>query len=228
MKNHPALPCNNRLTNSSYQNLTNITLELDSGEHGLDSTLSIFSTTLFTMRSDMVATIICSQPSARLQLHFIEDVIISEITFVGCKEIEISFVDQFRFENSSFQSSPNGSLVLNHITNTIVTGSSFTEVSQRQCDKAALITNNSSVLVQHCIFSNSQTCIYNTLSALIIDSCVFVNNSLLGCDQEFHTTAMITALNGPQTSRSMTVTNSDFVDNCKVTNDRYVYNYDYY
>ena len=204
-----------RFTNDSYQNLTNITLELDSGEHGLDSTLSIFSIILFTMISDTAATIICSQPSARLQLHFIEDVIMNGITFVGCKEIEISFVDQFRFENSSFQSSPNGSLVPNHITNITVTGSSFIEISQRQCDKAALIINNSSVLVQHCIFSNSQTCIYSTLSALTIDSCVFVNNSLMGCDI-YHKTSMVTVINGPLTSKLVTVTNCDFIDNLKV------------
>ena len=103
-----------RFTNDSYQNLTNITLELDSGEHNLNSTLSVFNVTLFTMRSDTAATIIFSQPSVRLQLCFIEDVIISGITFIGCKEIEIAFVDQFRFENSSFESSPNGSLILNH------------------------------------------------------------------------------------------------------------------
>ena len=92
-----------RFTDDSYQNLSNITLELDSGEHSLDSTLSIFNITAFEVSSDTAATtVICSKPGVGLQLHSIEDVVISGTTFVGCKEIEISFVDQFRFENPVF------------------------------------------------------------------------------------------------------------------------------
>ena len=117
-----------RFTNDNYHSLANITLELDSGEHSVDSTLSIFNITLFTMSSDAAATtIICSQPGVRLQLHSIQEVVISG---TGCKEIEISFVNQFRFENSSFQYSPNGSLILNHAANATVTGSSFLKVMQ--------------------------------------------------------------------------------------------------
>ena len=125
-----------RFINNSYQNLTNITLELDSGEHSFNSTLSIFNVTSFTMKSDAAATVICSQPSVRLQLHYIEDIIINRTTFVGCEEIKVSFVDQFRFENSSYQSSPNGSLTLNYTMNATIIGSSFLEMPQRHCDKA--------------------------------------------------------------------------------------------
>ena len=205
-----------RLTNNSYQNLTNITLELDSGKHSLDSILSIFNITAFTMSSGTAAAIvICSQPgSVRLQVTSIEDVLISGITFVGCKEIDISFVNQFRFETSSFQSSPkfNGSLILNHTMNATITGSSFTELSQRQCNRAAMTINNSSVLVQYCTFSNSDSAIYSTHSTLAIDSCSFVNNFVMDCNQEhYRFTAMIMIISLPQIR--ITITNSDFIDN---------------
>ena len=200
--------------NNTYQD-SNITLELDSGEHILNSTLSVFNVTSFTMRSDAAATIICSQPSVRLQLHYIEDVIIRRTTFVGCDEIEISFVDQFRFKNSSYQSSPNGSLTLNYIMNATIIRSSFHEMTQRHCDKAAMTINHSLVLVQYCTFSNSEASIYSSLSAITIDSCTFVNNSLVGCDQIGDRTAIVTVVNGPQPqiSEIVTVTNCDFVDN---------------
>ena len=129
-------------------------------------------------------------------------------------------MDQFRFENSSYQSSPNGSLTLNYTMNATIIGSSFHEMTQRHCDKAAMTINNSSVLVQYCTFSNSEAAIYSTLSDITIDGCAFVKNSLLGCDQKYYGTGnMITALNGPQTSRSVIVTNSDFIDNRKVPDD---------
>ena len=209
-----------RFSNNSYQNMTNITLELDSGEHSFNSTLSVFNVTSFTMKSDAAATIICSHPGVRLQLHYIEDIIINGTTFVGCEEIEISFVNQFRFENSSYQSSTNGSLTLNYTMNATIIGSSFHEMTQRHCDKAAVMTfNNSSVLIQYCTFSNSEAAIYSTLSDITIDGCAFVNNSLMGCDQKYYRTGMITALNGPQTSRSVIVTNSEFIDNRKVPDD---------
>ena len=206
-----------RFINNSYQNITTITLELGSGEHSLNSTLSVLNVTSFTMRSD-AATITCSHPGVRLQLHYIEDVVIRRITFVGHVEIKISFVEQFRFENSSFQSSPNGSLILNHTMNATIIGSSFLEVTQSDCHKAAMTINKSSVLIQYCIFSKSQAVIYSTLSALTIDSCTFVNNSLIGCDEIilYDRTAVITTVNGPQTSETVTVSNCDFIDNRRV------------
>ena len=212
-----------RLKNGSYQNLTNTTLELDWGEHSLNSTLSIFNIPFFMMSSGKSARIICSQPGVRLQVHYIEDVVISGISFIGCEEIEVSFVDRFRFENSSFQSSPNGSLTLNHTMNATITGSSFLEMTQGHCDKAAMTINNSSVLVQYCTFLHSEACIYSTLSDIAIDGCTFMNNSLMGCGQEFYSTPMITALNGPRTSRSVTVTNSNFIDNRKLSDSVYKY-----
>ena len=210
-----------RFTNDSYQNLANITLELDSGEHILNSTLSIFNITSFALKSDTVATIICSQPGVRLLLHSVEDIIISGVTFVGCKEIEIVFVDQFRFENSSFQSSPNGSLILNHTLNATVIGSSFLELTQSDCLKAAMTINKSSVLIQFCIFSNSQAGIYSTHSAITIDSCTFVNNSLLTSEVLYDKSAIVTVINWPLTSETVTVTNSCFTDNYKIPDDYY-------
>ena len=111
-----------RFTKNNYENLTNITLELDSGEHSLDSNLSVFNILSFALKSGTAATVICSKPGVRLQVTSIEDILISGLTFVGCEEIEISFVDHFRFENSSFQSSPNGSMILNHTLNATITG----------------------------------------------------------------------------------------------------------
>ena len=149
-----------RFNNNSYKNLTNITLDLDSGEHSLNSTLSILNITLLATRSNTTATIFCSQSGIRLQLYSIENIIFSGVTFTGCEEIEVSFANQFRFENSSFQSSPNGSLILNHTMNATVIGGNFTEISKGQCDRAAITIYNSSVLVQYCTFSNSIAGIY--------------------------------------------------------------------
>ena len=205
-----------RFSNDSYQNLASITLELDSGEHSLNSTLTFFNITSFVLKSGTAtaATIICSQPGVRLQLHSIEDVVISETTFVGCEEIEIVLVDQFRFENSSFRSSPNGSLVLNHTSNATIIESNFLELTQSHCLKAAMTINNSSILIQFCNFSSSETSIYSTNTTITIDSCTFVNNTLNGCDDAIplYTLAMVSIVNGPLKSETVTITNSDFID----------------
>lgn len=76
-----------------------------------------------------------------------------------------------------------------------------------------MIIDKSSVLVQYCTFSGNEASIDSTLSTITIDSCNFVNNSLTGCDPEYHRKTMITAVNGPQTSKSVTVTNCNFNDN---------------
>lgn len=114
--------------------------------------------------------------------------------------------------------------------NTTVTGSSFVEVTQSECLRAAMIISNFSVLIQFCIFSNSQVGIYSTHSAITIDSCTFVNNSLVGCtcditpEDLYDTLAMVTVVNGPLTSETVAVTNSDFIDSYR-TPDNY---YDHY
>lgn len=77
-----------------------------------------------------------------------------------------------------------------------------------------MIINKSSVLFQYCTFSNSEAGIYSTRSAITVNSCTFVNNSIIGCDGHY-SRAVISAVNGHghQISNSVTITNSDFIDN---------------
>lgn len=155
-------------------------LEFASGEHRLNSPLYVANnnTTLFIMMSKG-ATITCSNEDARIHLEFIENVVMSGITFIGCGEIEISYVDLFTFEYSSIKMSH---LILDYTANATITNSTFLctqdHCNNTQATDPTLIIERSSVLIQQCIFTGLKgpVIVFIFLSNITIDSSKFERN----------------------------------------------------
>ena len=194
-----------------------IILELDSGDHTLDSLLTISNITSLTINST-TATVICSRKDARLKLNSIQDITIRGITFLSCGEIEVVHVNWFIFENSSLQMSQNGSFVLEHVLDGTITGSMFSQMHSC-CDRAAVLNiHESSILVQHSMFLNNvgyrSGAIHATLSTITVSSSIFENNTaLLSGFYLYGSAAAIHVLNGAQKNKTVSVVNCKFSNN---------------
>ena len=160
---------------ANFSHINNFTLELEPGEHSLISFLFVHTIVSLTMMSE-AATINCTPPHAGFELNILESVIIEGITFMGCRDIKVSYTDLLRFENSSLQLPEQGSLVLDFVLNATIIRSTFSESGN---EIAALhIVNGSSVHVQDCIFSHLKTkAVHSAESTLVIDSSMFENIS---------------------------------------------------
>ena len=202
--------------NHSYDSII-ITLELDSGDHTLDSLLTISNITSLTINST-TATVICSEKDARLKLYSIQDITIRGITFLSCGKIEVLHVNWFTFESSSLQMSQNGSLVLEHVLSATITGSMFLQMHSC-CDRAAALNiHESSILVQHCAFLNNIGyrigAIHATLSTITVNSSIFENNTaLLFGIHLYGSAAVIHVLNRAQKNKTVSVVNCKFSNN---------------
>ena len=108
----------------NFSDIDNFSLELELGEHCLDSLLSVHTISSFAMISE-AATINCTSPHAGFELSSLEKVTIEGIGFMGCRDIEMFYVSQLRFENSRLLIPDQGSLVLNSVHNITIIGSSF-------------------------------------------------------------------------------------------------------
>ena len=161
----------------NFSDIDNFSLELEPGEHCLDSLLSVHTTSSFAMISE-AATINCTSLHAGFELSSLEKVAINGISFMGCRDIEMFYISQLRFENSSLLIPDQGSLVLNSVHNVTIIGISFLGNGN---EKAALhITNGSFVYVQFCTFSQLTTrAIYNANSSITIDIVVRLRITLL-------------------------------------------------
>lgn len=208
-----------------HVNVTDVRLEFDTGEHIFDSQTALLITNITSLATiSEAATIICTKSDAKLELNFvfrfIENITISGIEFVGCGNIEVSFVEQFTLENSSIQKSfRNGTLTLYHVDNASIVKSTILEMQQSDCDNPALNITRSTALFQQCTFSNNKRVIDGTLSTITIDGCTFENNSVpdnMVCSMSDW--AVITIENGPQSNLSVTVINSNFTHNNNLFN----------
>lgn len=122
------------------------------------------------------ATINCTLPHAGFELFSLENITIKGITFMGCRDIKIFYASQFRFEKSRLLIPDQGSLVLNFVHNVTIVGSSFLGNGK---EKTTLnIIGGSSIHLLLCTFSRLITrAVYSANSTIIIDSCLFENNS---------------------------------------------------
>lgn len=194
-----------------------IILELDLGDHTLDSLLTISNITSLTINST-TATVIYSRKDARLKLNSIQDITIRGITFLSCGEIEVVHINWFTFENSSLQNSQNGSLVLEHVLDATIKGSMFSQMHSC-CDRTAVLNiHESSILVQHCVFLNNvgyrSGAIHATLSTITVNSSIFENNTALLFHISLHgSAAAIHVLNGAQKNKTVSVVNCKFSNN---------------
>ena len=162
---------------SNQLNPAKLTLELEPGEHILNSNLTMTTVVSFAIISE-AATINCTSPDFRyLYLYSLMDVLISGVTFMDCGEIGVFNAHRFRFENSSLQVIEHdypSSLVLVSIVDVVVIGSTFT---QNRHDVLHVGNGTSILHVQNCVFSHMKTLgrdIYSVNSTIvIIDSSTF-------------------------------------------------------
>ena len=192
---------------------TNVTLELEPGEHILDSNLTMTTVISFAMISE-AATINCTSPDFRyFYLYSVEDALISGITFMDCGQIGVFNTDRFRFENSSFQvityDQPY-SLVLMSVVDSAITGSTFT---QNRYNGVLYIGNGSSIVhIQHCMFShlkNYPRAIYSVNSTIVvIDSSMFEDITSEYYDENNGSVIEIVS-----NKENVTLKNCDFINN---------------
>lgn len=196
-----------RFNNMSYD-VANITLKLEPGEHSLDAILSTSDIKLFSfVMTSKMATINCSQQDAGMDLDSVSIVYIEGVNFVDCGDLIISSADNFRFENSTIQTSLQGSLILDYISNATIVGSTFLGSEN---NIGTLHINRSSVNVQHCIFCNLTTrAIYSTNTTITVDSSRFDSNSFIHKGRG----AVIEAISFPGTTGTLTITDSNFINN---------------
>ena len=157
----PCLTLQQYVANPSLS--SNITLELHSGNHRLDSQLSAADINSFTMRANATVTVNCSQQLQSASYNWfrfdrVQQLHVSGITFIGCR------------------------MYLNSVTNATFVRDSF--VNRTGCcpDGAALyIRDSTSVLIKQCIISNHRVdegAIYyaSRTGSFTIDQSRFDNN----------------------------------------------------
>ena len=186
----PCLTLQQYVANPSLS--SNITLELHSGNHRLDSQLSAANINSFTMRTNATVTVNCSQ---QLQLASydwfrfdrVQQFHVSGITFIGCR------------------------IYLNYVTNVTITRNSFLNRTICCSQGSALnIRYSSSVLIKQCNISDNKVS-YGAISgfrinSFIIDQCSLVNN--YGQRYTYGSGSALYLVQG-----NVTIRNSNFSDN---------------
>ena len=153
-------------------------LNFTSGEHHLDSLLSVSNSAKFMMISEG-ATITCSSENATILLKSFKTVIVSGLEFVGCGRIDISYIDQFILVDSSIQASQ---LALYHIANATIFNSTFL-CTQEGCDQPGVhvgltIEESSKSMIQDCMFSGlMRQALYASQSTVFIVNSTFSRNN---------------------------------------------------
>ena len=149
---------------SLYSSLNMVVLELQPGNHSLDSELTMSNIESFVMTGDDTAatTINCGdQFYAGLHFESVREVQISGITFVGCRQNRFNGSSNFVMMNSSFltMTSTGTQLSLSHSTNVTIIMTSFLNADNIiipiHNDMFFLSLFKCSALVQHCVFSNN-------------------------------------------------------------------------
>ena len=185
----PCLTLQQYVANPSLS--SNITFELQPGNHRLDSQISIQNMNSFIMRANASATVTCNQ---QLQQTFyfnrVQQVHVSGISFSGCR-MELQYLTNVTFERSSF-----------------VDGTSY-----RCCYSGrALYVWYSSVLIRQCIVSNNRVyrgAIYGSQSNFVIEQTTFrMNHNRYTCCADVHNGAAINCQSG-----NLDIVNSTFSSN---------------
>ena len=166
--------------------LGSITLELNPGNHSLDSQLSVLSVDSFVMRANISATVTCSQQG--FYFYQLQLVHVTGITFVGCR-MNLQYVINATFERNLFVN------------------------RTRCCDSGAAIYAyySASILVRLCVVSNNNVfngAIYGYQSNFIIEQTTFINNYYQRCCSITNGGAIYTAGSG-----SLDILSSNFINN---------------
>ena len=167
----PCLTLQQYVANPSLS--SNITFELQPGNHRLDSQLQVQNINSFIMRANTTATVTCRQLDRMFYFNRLQQVHVSGITFVGCR-MYLWYVTNATLERSiTFDSR----MELQYVTNATVERSSFFD--GRCCEAALIVYHSSSVLIRQCIVSNFRSptgAIYGYNSNFIIEQAAFRNN----------------------------------------------------
>lgn len=171
---------------------TDVTLDLQPGNHHLDSQLAASSIDSFTMSANTMASVICNQQMQGssfkwLSLNQLQNVYISGITFIGC------------------------TMTVARTANATIVRTSF--VDRAICCYSGLITfSSSSAMVDQCIFTNNRgsfrAIIYASYSDVTVDHTTFTNN-YYDDDETFDSNGGAIHLSNGQ----LTILNSNFSDN---------------
>ena len=158
----PCLTLQQYVANPSLS--SNITLELHSGNHRLDSQLSVADINSFTMRANATVTVTCSQQLRSSSYEWfrfdrVQQLHVTGITFIGCR------------------------MYLWYVTNVTFVRDSFVNKTMPSCCRsgtALYIQSSTSVMIRQCIISNNRG--YQTIYGIIIGTFTFdqstINNNL--------------------------------------------------
>ena len=140
---------------------SDVTLELQPGNHRLDSQLTASSITSFTMIANTTATVTCNQPLQRyaewltLNLNNVQNVYIRGINFSSCR------------------------LELRRINNVLLVGNSFTDYNEIVYNAVVKISR-SSARIDQCIFMNNTGSLYGhvhgSFSNIVISDSTFTDH----------------------------------------------------
>ena len=184
----PCLTLEEYVANPSLR--SDITLELQPGNHHLDSQLSVSNISNFTIKANTSATVSCSQG---FYFNRLQQVHVSQITFTRCR-MTLQYIANAMFEKNSFT---NG--------NTCNSGN----VNLPLPNGVALNAQYSLVLVRLCTFFNNigykSGAIYSNASTLTVKQTTFEKNSLCTCCDSGAAVYL--------TGRSLDIFNSNFISN---------------
>ena len=170
---------------TSYVSSGNTILLFQPGTHFLSSTLAIFNTDKFSMHplsTTFNVTIFCEQ-SGGFDFRNSEQILVTNIEFVGCDGNNVSRVRKFVIENSIFFGRENGKTYLFFIgaSRVYVIGSNFTGVNGEGVIRLAY---GAIAEVGKCKFTNNVGGVIILFEAgIYVTNTLFYNNSLENLDE---------------------------------------------
>ena len=170
----PCLSLQQFISNSTLSS-ANATLELESGNHVLDTNIEISGGTYFTMAATVNASIIC-RSSNSIRVQRVERVKINGTTFIGCETVEVSYATSAVIIRNHFYNS-NGAYALR-----ISSESALVESCKflNNTGGPALYVNGESAMILNSTFSNNIISGRGTVFAsgsLYVSQSIFINNT---------------------------------------------------
>ena len=174
---------------SSQITFQNLTLELESGVHVLETTYSIITTNNYLEITGNNATIVCKYPYYyyssynSLYLRYLQAVNISGITFVNCSRIYINSVPLVTISESNFLYGVySSSLYLRYGTTVSIRSCTFVGRSSQSVNGLYLYGIPASVTIDSCTFVSNNYGVQMSLSYINFNvsfqSCNFFDNRI--------------------------------------------------
>ena len=172
----PCLSLQQFISNPSLSSASTI-LELESGNHVLDTDFEVSGGTYFAMTSTANASVIC-RSSNSIRVRHVQQVKINGTTFFGCKTVEVSYA-------------MNAVIVRNHFYNSNGTyAMKISSTSERALVESckflnniggpAIYVNGGSAMILNSTFSNNNNSGSGTVFAtgsLYVNQSIFINNT---------------------------------------------------